>query len=196
MKDILFIKPGPRKGSHYYAFYRCYCGMEFMCRKDAVSTGRTTTCPGCAFKGQVRHIKHGMSRKGQWAPEYTVWSGMLNRCGHYGTHMQRRKNPRSWPYYAGRKIVVCERWRNSFEAFFKDMGPRPSPEHSIDRFPDNTGNYEPGNCRWATRKQQVANRKLVQKNAFKCTHTDRKHYGLGLCRTCYSRHVYSRRKQS
>lgn len=76
--------------------------------------------------------------------------------------MQTRcHNPNSedYPNYGGRGIRVCERWRTDFAAFLADMGPRPSSRHSIDRFPNQDGNYEPGNCRWATAKEQQNNRR-------------------------------------
>lgn len=80
---------------------------------------------------------------------YTVWQNMKARC----------YNPRSpsWQYYGGRGIQVCDRWRNSFANFVTDMGEKPDGR-SLDRI-DNDGNYEPGNCRWATPAEQVRNRR-------------------------------------
>jgi hypothetical protein len=73
---------------------------------------------------------------------------MLARC--------RNRRDRRYSDYGGRGITVCARWAQSFPAFFADMGPRPSPQHSIER-KDNAGDYEPGNCVWATRKEQQRN---------------------------------------
>src|SRR6476659_2464041 len=93
--------------------------------------------------GRLPRERHGAHR----TPEYRIWCGMLARC----------RNPRieRYPLYGGRGISVCEKWHR-FSAFFADMGPRPSPRHSIDRI-DNDGNYEPGNCRWATPIEQRRN---------------------------------------
>lgn len=78
-----------------------------------------------------------------------TWEQMIGRCS----------NPRNISYknYGARGIQVCERWKQSFEAFRADVGDRPSPQHQLDRYPDNNGNYEPGNVRWATRQEQNRN---------------------------------------
>jgi len=101
----------------------------------------------------VGQLKHGHAVRHARTPEYSAWCALIGRC----------TNPRNkgWRYYGGRGITVCERWRHDFTAFLADMGPRPSPNHSIDRFPDNDGNYEPGNARWATDQQQNANTRVT-----------------------------------
>lgn len=90
---------------------------------------------------------------GRLTPEYTAWRHIKERC-------LNEAHP-NWPNYGGRGITVCDRWRDSFEAFLEDMGPKPSPDLTIERL-DNDKGYEPGNCAWASRKAQGNNtRKTV-----------------------------------
>jgi hypothetical protein len=90
--------------------------------------------------------------------EYKSWDNMRTRC-------YNPKTPTFHKYYGGRGIKVCDRWLfgedgfKPFVCFMMDMGPKPTPKHSLDRFPNNDGNYEPGNVRWATSKEQSANRR-------------------------------------
>lgn len=89
---------------------------------------------------------HGMYK----TPEYTAWESMIRRCHSSGW--------KRYADYGGRGIRVCDRWRSSFVAFYESIGPRPSALHSLDRI-DNDGHYEPSNVRWATRAQQMRNRR-------------------------------------
>lgn len=89
---------------------------------------------------------HGEAWK---TPEYAAWQHIIQRC--------RNSKNRGYKNYGGRGIRVCEEWANSYAAFLAYVGRRPSPKHSIDRYPNNDGNYEPGNVRWATQSDQVKN---------------------------------------
>lgn len=91
--------------------------------------------------------------KGKRVPEYQAWQDMIKRC-------TRPSNP-YYKDYGGRGITVCEQWLTSFAAFFAELGPRPSPKHSLDRKNNNLG-YIPGNCRWATKAQQNQNHRRVK----------------------------------
>lgn len=95
----------------------------------------------------------------EW-PEYRIWHRAKSRCTY------QKKN--GFERYGGRGITMCERWLHSFANFYADMGPRPSPKHSIDRI-DNDGNYTPSNCRWATRREQDSNRSITRRLTFSGT---------------------------
>lgn len=87
--------------------------------------------------------------------EYIAWQNMKRRCYY--------ENYNSYKNYGGRGITVCDSWKNSFENFFKDIGPMPTKKHSLDRI-DNNGNYGPLNCRWTTRSVQSRNKRPARKN--------------------------------
>lgn len=138
---------GVVKGNRHW-LCQCDCGELRSTQISALKSGKTQSC-GCMAREMTseRSVTHGMTM----SPEFNVWCSMKKRCN----------NPshKSYKDYGGRGIRVCERWLNSFENFLSDVGERPSPKHSLDRFPDQNGNYEPDNVRWATIKEQQRNRR-------------------------------------
>jgi hypothetical protein len=98
-----------------------------------------------------RKIIHGEGKTNQTTKEYKAWLRIKYRCDN--------PNSQNYPRYGGRGIDVCKRWRDSFLVFLNDIGRAPSPKHSLDRWPNNNGNYELGNVRWATPKEQRTNQR-------------------------------------
>lgn len=131
---------------------RCSCPAATVRRVAATNLrhGRSLSC-GCLKDERQRlsQLRHGMSH----TPEHRAWDSMQSRC----------LNPKNNVYknYGGRGIAICQRWLggDGFVHFLADMGRRPGPGFSLDRFPDTNGNYEPTNCRWATMKEQQRNKR-------------------------------------
>lgn len=140
---------------------RCECGSVCLATAGNLFKSRRTGCMiscGCyrrsheqSLRRTAHLLEHGQARRGQCSRTWNSWSSMLQRCLTQSTP--------GWEYYGGRGITVCKRWQGDggFARFYEDMGERPA-NRSLDRI-DVNGNYEPGNCRWATPKEQVANRR-------------------------------------
>ena len=151
------------KGTDAGYLCKCDCGNEKKVLRSNLLSGAVVSC-GCFHKEAASKSskKHGKSGD----RVYSAWADMKSRC--------YDKNHISYERYGGRGITVCDKWKNSFEAFYEDMGDPPADDYSIDRI-DNNGNYEPGNCRWATPKQQSRNRRscvMVEYNGEKMCITD------------------------
>jgi len=128
----------------------CDCGNTHVLSGANLSSGQTRSC-GCLLHEHSIKTKHGFAVNNIISKEIRSWASMKQRC-------YNKKSP-DYKRYGGRGITVCERWLNSFENFIADMGLRPSIKHTLDRFPNVNGNYEPSNCRWATPKQQGENKR-------------------------------------
>lgn len=136
--------PGERSA---YWLCKCDCGKEKHIAAKSFVSGHVIAC-GCRVGG----LKHGLS----FTKTHRAWSSMIQRC----------TNPKlkSWPRYGGRGIKVCPRWRASFQAFLDDMGK--APVGMMLERKNNNGNYQPGNCKWATAKEQQNNRSSNHKVEF------------------------------
>ena len=126
-----------------YVICQCDCGTVKELNLNSLVVGNTKSC-GCLVFDVIS--SHGMTN----TTEYHIWTGIIQRC--------TNSNSKDYPRYGGRGICVCNQWRNSFQAFYDYVGPRPSDKHSIDR-KDNNGHYEPGNVKWATFEEQASNRR-------------------------------------
>lgn len=136
---------------------KCDCGNEKIVFAQDVYLGKTTSC-GCFLLEKI--TKHGLRKQDRddlTKSMYSVYSSMKQRC--------LNQNAEGYEQYGGRGIKICQRWADSFEQFYKDMGKRPSLKHSIDRI-DNDGDYSPENCRWATHDEQMQNTSKTIKVTF------------------------------
>ena len=140
----------PKKLSSKPTYWECLCdcGVVTKATSRSLTTGHTKSC-GCYMAEMASQRQKAKSRHRDEKPEYHIWCDIKYRC--YNSKTERYKN------YGGRGIKMCDEWKESFETFFEDMGPRPSSKYCIERV-DNNGNYEPSNCMWELKYKQNRNK--------------------------------------
>lgn len=136
---------GRRHNNRTLWLCQCECGRQIEMRIDALRKAKSCGCLDRRIPPDGKK-RHGLGK----TPENAIWRSMVNRCNAPGDT--------NYPKYGARGIKVCDRWLFDFRAFLEDMGPRPSPAHSIDRI-RSEGHYEPDNCRWALLKTQSRNKR-------------------------------------
>lgn len=171
---------GTRSNGRGGAVWKCMCdcGNETTVCAGSLR-GKTTRSCGCLSHSPRGHLfaQMGLSE----TKEYEAWHGMITRC-------YKSRNARDHKNYQERGITVCDRWKNSFQAFLEDMGKHPGKGYSLDRI-DNDGSYSPENCRWATRIEQMNNKRnnrviTYSGSDFTVAQLERK---LGLPQKCLSK---------
>lgn len=150
-KLLVLSYAGPAKRWQHRWLCQCDCGKTSEVQGGNLKSRNTKSC-GCDRVHVTRANKttHGCAVHGRQSAEYRIWCGIKERC--------YRSQSKSYADYGARGITMSTAWSESFEQFLHDMGPRPTKKHSIERR-NNDGNYECGNCIWATAKQQAANRR-------------------------------------
>lgn len=138
--------------SRIYWKCQCVCGRVVSIDASALVSRATTSCGCFRTEGLVARSRTHGGKSGKESPEYKAWQHAKARC--------YNRNDAKYPLYGGRGIQMCDRWLSDFAAFRDDMGLRPSSLHSLDRI-NVDGHYEPGNCRWATPREQGNNRRTT-----------------------------------
>lgn len=138
-----------KRNAHWFCECSCPAKTLVSIRGDCLRNGNTTSCGCKRLEAVTKHGHNAVAQLGRPSRTYISWQGMMPRCNN-PQHKQFRN-------YGALGVTVCERWYD-FQNFLLDMGECPEG-YSLDRYPDPHGNYEPGNCRWATRTQQARNKR-------------------------------------